>query len=103
MEATPARRLYIGKQDASLAENQQFAAQLTAARMPNTFSVFDGSHLPSFYRSHLPLAVEVASSRLKTTPRPAGAAGARSFLPHVFPLCRGRSTSLEPALAPKAE
>ena len=61
--------LYIGQQDASLAENQQFAADLTAARVPNTFSVFDGSHLPSFYRSHLPLALQVASRRLKTTPQ----------------------------------
>jgi len=42
-------------------------AELTAARVPNTFSVFDGSHLPSFYRSHLPLALQVASRRLKTT------------------------------------
>jgi S-formylglutathione hydrolase FrmB len=60
--------LYIGNLDSGLPENQRFAAALTVAHVANRFTVFEGSHLPSFYRAHLSLALQLASSRLTRTP-----------------------------------
>jgi enterochelin esterase-like enzyme len=74
--------MYIGADDAARAENAAFAAALTAARVPHSFQIVPGSHLPSVYRANLPAALRVAGARLSAADgrarRPAPACPAAS-------------------------
>ena len=85
--------LYVGDQDAGLAENEQFASELAAERVPHTLSVFPGSHLPSFWRAHLPLALQIASGRLAASQAGPRRSTTRCALPADRSIRSGSTTS----------